>query len=141
MTAEERSHAAPEDHPHGQVPEPSVCATLGARHMADYRRVTAIVRLDRLGRVVKALQDLHVSGVSISRVKGYGEYADLFAHDWMSPYARIEIFTSSEHAAQVSDAVLGAASTGTRGDGIVAVEAIESVLRIRSGSPIPPGEI
>jgi hypothetical protein len=33
------------------------------------------------------------------------------------------------------------ASTGTRGDGIVAVQAVESVLRIRSGSRVPPGEI
>jgi nitrogen regulatory protein P-II 1 len=106
-----------------------------------YRRVTAIVRIERLGHVVKALQDLHVSGVSISRVKGYGEYADFFSRDWMSPYVRIEIFTSTERAVRVSDALLGAASTETRGDGIVAVEAIESVLRIRSGSPIPPDEM
>ena len=107
----------------------------------DYRRVTAIVRVDRLGLVVKALQDLHVSGVTISRVKGYGEYADLFARDWMSPYARVEIFTSTERASRVCDVLLGAAGTGTRGDGIVAVEAVESVRRIRSGSPIPPDEI
>ncbi len=107
---------------------------------ATYCRVTAIVRVDRLDDVEKALQDLHVSGVSISRVKGYGEHADFFARDWMSTYVRVEIFTSARHAARVSGAVLRAASTGTRGDGIVAVEAVHSVLRIRSSSPIPPDE-
>lgn len=106
-----------------------------------YRKVTAIVRVDRLEHVEKALQDLHVSGVSVSQVKGYGEYADFFARDWMSPYAHVEIFTSAEHAERISGAVLRAASTGTRGDGIVAVEAVESVLRIRSSSPIPQDEI
>jgi len=108
---------------------------------AKYRKVTAIVRVDRLERVEKALQDLHVSGVSVSRVKGYGEYADFFARDWMSPYARVEIFTSEEHAERISDAVLRAASTGTRGDGIVAVEAVDSVLRVRSNTPIATDEI
>ena len=108
---------------------------------AKYRKVTAIVRVDRLEQVEKALQDLRVSGVSVSRVKGYGEYTDFFARDWMSPYARIEIFTSEEHAERISGTILRAASTGTRGDGIVAVEAVESVLRIRSSSPIPPDEI
>lgn len=106
-----------------------------------YRKVTAIVRVDLLERVETALQDLHVGGVSVSRVKGYGEYTDFFARDWMSPYARVEIFTSAEHAARIADAILAAATTGTRGDGIVAVEAVESVLRIRSGSRVPPGEI
>lgn len=108
---------------------------------AKYRKVTAIVRVDCLERVEKALQDLHVRGVSVSRVKGYGEYADYFARDWMSPYARVEIFTSADRAGRISAAVLRAASTGTRGDGIVAVEAVESVLRVRSTSPIPPDEI
>ena len=106
-----------------------------------YCKVTAIVRVDRLEQVEKALQDLRVSGVSVSRVRGYGEYADFFARDWMSPYARVEIFTSAEHAELIAGAVLRAASTGTRGDGIVAVEPVDSVLRIRSSSPIPPGEI
>ncbi len=109
--------------------------------MVTYRKVTAIVRVDQLERVEKALQDLHVAGVSVSRVKGYGEYTDFFAHDWMSPYARIEIFTSAAHAPRIVETIIGAASTGTRGDGIVAVGSVQSVLRIRSGSRVPPDEI
>lgn len=106
-----------------------------------YRKVTAIVRVELLARVEKALQELHVSGVSISRVKGYGEYIDFFAPDWMSPYARVEIFTSADHAPRIADAVLTAASTGTRGDGILAVEEVEAVIRTRDRSPVPPNEI
>jgi nitrogen regulatory protein P-II 1 len=106
-----------------------------------YCKVTAIVRVDCLERVEQALQDLHVSGISVSRVKGYGEYADFFARDWMSTYARVEVFTSADRGERIVDAILRAAGTGTKGDGIVAVEPIEAVLRIRSRSPIPPGEI
>jgi nitrogen regulatory protein PII len=49
--------------------------------------------------------------------------------------------TSAEHATAIAEAAHAAASTGTRGDGIVAVQPVESVLRIRSGSPVPPDEI
>lgn len=108
---------------------------------AAYSKITAIIRIDCLEQVEKALQGLHVSGVSVSRVKGYGEYTDFFARDWMSPYARVEIFTSAQQVERITGAVLRAASTGTRGDGIVALEPVDSVLRIRDGSPIPPGAI
>ncbi len=106
---------------------------------AEYRNIIAIIRVDRLEHVEKALQALHVSGVSVSRVKGYGEYADFFARDWMSTYARIEIFTRAEHADGIVSAVAAAASTGTPGDGIVAVEPVVLLLRIRSGSRVPAG--
>lgn len=108
---------------------------------ADYRKITAIIRVDVLVRVEAALRDLHVGGVSVSPVKGYGEYTDFFAGDWMSPYVRVEIFTSAGRVATIVEAVVAAASTGTRGDGICAVHDVASVLRIRSRSPVPPGEI
>lgn len=106
-----------------------------------YRKVTAIVRVEQLEHIEKTLQDLRVAGISVSWVKGYGEYTDFFARDHMSSYARIEIFTSAQHADRITEVILGAASTGTRGDGIVLVEAVESVLRIRTRSPVPPDEI
>lgn len=106
-----------------------------------YRKLTAIVRADRLDRVEKALQALRVGGVTISHVRGYGEYADLFARDWMSSYACVEVFASTERSDHIVAAILRAARTGTPGDGIVAVEPVDSVLRIRTGSLIPLGEV
>jgi nitrogen regulatory protein P-II 1 len=108
---------------------------------ATYRKITAIIRVDVLERVEAALRELHVGGVSISPVKGYGEYTDFFAGDWMSPYVRVEIFTSAARATGITEAVVAAASTGTRGDGICAVHEVESVLRIRSRALVPPTEI
>lgn len=106
-----------------------------------YARVTAIVRMDRVERVEAALQDIHVSGVSVSHVKGYGEYADFYARDWMDQYARFEIFTSAEHGDRIVEAILAAASSGTRGDGIVCVSPVEQVWRVRGRSPAEPGQI
>ncbi len=107
----------------------------------EYRKVTAIVRMDQLERVEKALRDIHVSGVSVTRVKGYGEYKDFFAGDWFADYACLEILADAARAPQIVDAVMAAASTGTMGDGIVSVVPVECVWRIRSCAPALPEEL
>lgn len=106
-----------------------------------YARVTAIVRMDRVERVEAALQDIHVSGVSVTPVKGYGEYVDFFARDWMAEYVRFEIFTSAQHAERIVGVILDAASSGTRGDGIVCLSPVERVWRVRSKRLAPADEI
>lgn len=106
-----------------------------------YVKVTAIIRVERVERVEAGLRAIHVRGVSVSPVKGYGEYADLFARDWMAQHVRFEIFTSVERADGVVAAVLEAASSGTRGDGIVCVLPVEQVWRVRSRALAPPDEL
>lgn len=108
---------------------------------AEYAMITAFVRAETLEKVERALQDQRVSGVSISRVKGYGEYADFFSSDWMSSHVRIEVITDHGRAQTVVDALLAAASTGNKGDGIVAVTPIDRVWRVRTGSVVPPSEL
>ena len=98
----------------------------------DYALVTGVIRSERLLQVERAVQDLGVSGVSVSRVKGYGEYADFFTSDWMSTHVRIEVITAADRAEAIVDCILEAASSGTRGDGIVTLTPIESVWRIRT---------
>lgn len=107
----------------------------------EFRKVNAIFRIDRLEEVEKALQAIRVGGVSVTRVKGYGEYADFFARDWMTQYARVEIFTSEARVPEIVEAILSAASTGTRGDGIVSVLPVEKVVRIRTRAAATAEEI
>jgi len=101
----------------------------------EFRKVTAILRIDRLEAVEKALQDIQIRGLSVTRVKGYGEYVDLYARDWMTEHARVEIFTAESHAQRIVDTICSAASTGTRGDGIVSVLPVERVWLIRTRAP------
>ena len=96
------------------------------------RKVTAIVRSDLLERVEGRLQQLGIPGVTVTRVKGYGEYENFFARDWMTEHARIEIFLSQERADEVARAIMDAAHTGIAGDGIVVVLPVESIYRIRT---------
>lgn len=49
----------------------------------EFSKITAIVRTTKLEEVEKRLQEIGVSGLSVSRVKGYGEYANFYSRDWM----------------------------------------------------------
>ena len=80
-------------------------------------------------------------GISVSRVKGYGEYANFYARDWLTSHARIEIFTAAEHAEQIVAAIIDAAHVGQAGDGIVAILPVEKLYRIRSRAEAFAGEI
>ena len=99
----------------------------------DLKRVTAIVRTDVLEDVERRLRQLGVPGLTVSRVKGFGEYANFFTPDWTSACACIEIFTDAAQTQQIVDTIMQAAHTGTAGDGIVAVLPVDGLFRIRDG--------
>ena len=59
----------------------------------ELRKVTAIIRSSSQEQVEGRLQGMNVKGMSVGHVKGYGEYANFFTHDWQVTHSRIEIFT------------------------------------------------
>jgi nitrogen regulatory protein P-II 1 len=97
-----------------------------------FSKVTAIIQPDRLNKVEQKLHSINVPGMSISQVKGYGEYADFYTTDWMVTHTRIEVFVSTEQAESVAEAIMSAAYTGCEGDGIICISPVESVYHIRS---------
>ena len=97
-----------------------------------FRKVTAIIRPDSLEKVEKALQALSVPGVSVTKVKGYGEYANFYTPDWMLTHARVEVFIGQHRAEEVARAIMDAAHSGMEGDGIIAVLPVEAVYHIRT---------
>ena len=99
----------------------------------ELKHVMAIVRTDVLEDVECRLRHVGVPGITIARVKGFGEYANFFTPDWLSAYARIDVFTDVAQAPQIVNAIMQAAHTGTAGDGIVSVLPVERLYRIRDG--------
>ena len=97
----------------------------------ELKKVLAIVRTDVIEHVESRLIQLGVPGITITRVKGFGEYSNFFTHDWLSAYVRIEVFTDVDQVQEIVDAILDAAHTGTAGDGIVSVLPVETLYRIR----------
>jgi len=100
----------------------------------NYRKVTAIVNRAALEPVEEALRRLGASGVSVSMVRGFGEYADFYERDWMTNHLRVEVFTTKDRAESIVQAIMDAAHTGQEDDGIVAVLPVAELYRIRTKS-------
>ncbi len=103
----------------------------------NYRKITAIFRLELLEKVERKLQTLGVCSLTVSKVKGYGEYADFYAKDWLTSHARIEIFVDKEEAETIAEGIMEAACLNMAGDGIVAILPVEKLYRIRTQSEVP----
>ena len=97
------------------------------------RKITAIVRTDRVEQLEKRLRRSGVPGMTIDDVKGYGEYPELIDLTWLARHARIEIVVKESEVPRIVDIVLEETHTGLPGDGIVYVEAVAEVHRIRDG--------
>ncbi len=107
----------------------------------ELKKITAILRHFGLEDVEMRLRKLGVKGITVSRVKGYGEHKEFFTHDWLSTQARIEIFAVEEEVEAIVAAILESAHTGLPGDGFVAVLPVEKLFRIKTGSEALPTEI
>ncbi|HEC18357.1 MAG TPA: P-II family nitrogen regulator [Gammaproteobacteria bacterium] len=105
-----------------------------------YRKVTAIFRCDSCAKVERRLQEIGVQGFSISKVKGYGEYADLYSDSWLVTHARLEIFTEDTMVDEIVETIMDAAHVGVEGDGIIAVSPVQELYRIRTRDKFKPGE-
>lgn len=104
--------------------------------MYDYRKITAIIQVERLEAVEKSLQAIAVPGISVTKVKGYGEYANFFSSDWTCEHARIEIFVHETQTEKIVSTIMDSAHTGISGDGIVVVLPVESIFRIKTKKSI-----
>jgi nitrogen regulatory protein P-II 1 len=100
----------------------------------EFRKINAIIRSTVLEKVEKRLQQIGVKGVTVTRVKGYGEYANFFTRDWLTTNARIEIFAAREDVDSIVTAITESAHTGFVGDGFIAVLPVESIFLIRTQS-------
>ena len=102
--------------------------------------ITAIIKPFKLEDVRQALGEAGVQGMTVTEVKGFGRqkgHTELYrgaeyAVDFV-PKTKIEVAVSDEVMEQTIDAIVGAAGTGSIGDGKVFVSDLEQAVRIRTG--------
>jgi nitrogen regulatory protein P-II 1 len=94
--------------------------------------IIANFRNDRLTEVEKRLERLGVERINVCKVKGFGEYHNFFASNWLDSEVRLEVFTKEEEVEPVASAIMDAAHTGVPGDGVVAVLPLEKLYLIRT---------
>ena len=104
------------------------------------RKIEAIIRPERLQEVQDALDNLGVSGLTVSdvvgcgRQKGYTEqYRGSRANISLLPKIKVESVVPPGMVDEVVDAIVEAARTGDIGDGRVFVYPVEMAVRIRTG--------
>jgi nitrogen regulatory protein P-II 1 len=104
------------------------------------KKVEAIVRAEQLQSVQDALDDLGVSGLTVSEVMGCGrqkgyteQYRGSRVNISLLPKLKVESVVPDEVVDSVVDAVVGAAYTGETGDGRVFIYDVAEAVRIRTG--------
>jgi nitrogen regulatory protein P-II 1 len=104
------------------------------------KKIEAIIRHERLQEVQDALDQLGVSGLTVSEVvgcgrqKGYTEqYRGVQANISLLPKIKVESVVPSDLVERAVEAIVEAARTGNVGDGRVFVYAVEQSVRIRTG--------
>jgi nitrogen regulatory protein P-II 1 len=101
-----------------------------------YKKINAIIRECCLDKVREALVAAGAAGLTVTHVRGAGEYANTFGRDNLSRHARLEVFAEEENVERLVQAIHDAAHTGQRGDGVVAVLPVEAFVHIRTEEPV-----
>ena len=106
--------------------------------------ITAIIKPHRLDSVRDALKSIGVTSLTVTEVSGVGRQAGHtetyrgaeYRVDFV-PKVRVEVVVEDETAGTVIDTILGAARTGSIGDGKIWTTSVGTVVRIRTGETGP----
>ncbi len=102
--------------------------------------VEAIIKPFKLDEVKDALNEIGITGITVSEVKGFGRqkgHTELYRGaeyvvDFI-PKIKMEIAVNDELAEKVVDTILNTAKTGRIGDGKIFVLPMAEAMRIRTG--------
>jgi len=103
-------------------------------------KIEALIRPHRLEEVQDALNDVGVSGMTVTEVKGVGKQKGI-THTYrgsqytinMTVKLKVEVVVSAEQQDEIVKVIVDAARTGEVGDGKIFVMPITEVVRVRTG--------
>tara|TARA_B100001057_G_scaffold131976_1_gene131244 strand:- start:17997 stop:18335 length:339 start_codon:yes stop_codon:yes gene_type:complete len=102
--------------------------------------VIAIIKPFKVEEIRSALDEIGVSGMTMTEVKGFGRqkgHTELYRGaeytiDFL-PKIKIEIAVSDDMVDSVKEAIIKSAGSGKIGDGKIFISPIDEVIRIRTG--------
>ena len=102
--------------------------------------VTAIIKPFKVEEVRASLDEIGISGMTMTEVKGFGRqkgHTELYRGaeytiDFL-PKIKIEIVVSDDMVEQVKSAIIKSSASGKIGDGKIFISSVEEVVRIRTG--------
>jgi nitrogen regulatory protein P-II 1 len=104
------------------------------------KKIEAIIKPFKLDEVCEALNEIGITGLTITEVKGFGRqkgHTELYRGaeyvvDFL-PKIKIEIVADEKLVDSIVDAIVNTARTGKIGDGKIFITSIDQVVRIRTG--------
>ncbi|HSL98522.1 MAG TPA: P-II family nitrogen regulator [Candidatus Limnocylindria bacterium] len=104
------------------------------------KKIEAIIKPFKLDEVKNALQEIGVSGMTVTEVKGFGRqkgHTEIYRGaeylvDFV-PKVKLEVTAAADTVPSVVERILTSARTGKIGDGKIFVFDVEEVVRIRTG--------
>ena len=102
--------------------------------------IEAIIKPFKLDEVKDALNEIGITGITVSEVKGFGRqkgHTELYRGaeyvvDFI-PKIKLEIAVADEIVARVVETIENTAKTGRIGDGKIFILPIDEAIRIRTG--------
>jgi len=104
------------------------------------KKIEAIIKPFKLDAIKAALNELGISGLTLSEVKGYGRqkgHAEVYRGaeyivDFI-PKIKLEIIVEADRVDRVVETIIRVARTGKIGDGKIFILPVDQVIRVRTG--------
>jgi nitrogen regulatory protein P-II 1 len=104
------------------------------------KKVEAIVRPEKIDRILEGLSEIGYPGITITEVKGHGKQKGL-TQQWRGneylvkfiPKTKIEVVVLDEDLHRTIDVLVRLSRTGNMGDGKIFVTHVEEAVRVRTG--------
>jgi nitrogen regulatory protein P-II 1 len=103
-------------------------------------KIEAVIRPQRLDEVKTALDDLGVTGMTVTEVRGSGKQKGYTQHYRGAEYTvnliqklKLEFVAADNEVNRIVDAISAAARTGEIGDGKIFLSPVLDAIRIRTG--------
>ena len=104
------------------------------------KKIEAIIKPFKLDEVKVALNELGVTGLTISDVRGYGRqkgHSEVYRGaeyiiDFI-PKTKLEIIVEADRVEKVVEAIVETARSGKIGDGKIFILPVDEVVRVRTG--------
>jgi len=104
------------------------------------KKIEAIIKPFKLDDVKEALTEIGIVGMTVTEVRGFGRqkgHTELYRGSEYTvdflPKVKIEVVVADHVLDKVVSTIVGAAKTGSIGDGKVFVLPIDESIRIRTG--------
>ena len=102
----------------------------------EIKRITAIVPEELIGVCERCLRKCGVPGMTIEKVRGFGEHANYFSSDLLMSNIQVIVYVSEQKAPAVVDALKAFALEKHTPAGILAVESIERLVNLNTGEDV-----